>query len=136
MKLARLREMPVGEGGWIATVDNQRTRPVAGFPQVQADGRRRRFRRTADLVSYDFRDENELIRDFFATVEQACRQEGMLFEFETAKKILPMKSSIGAPRHGRGTVAGRVIARVARPARGAASPASGEHLAHLDCDNR
>jgi hypothetical protein len=54
-----------------------------GIPRVQAYDHRHRFRRAADLVSYDFRGADELICDFFAAVEQACRQEGVPFEFET-----------------------------------------------------
>ncbi len=33
-------------------------------------------------MPYDFRGADELICDFFAAVEQACRQEGVPFEFE------------------------------------------------------
>jgi hypothetical protein len=53
-----------------------------GIPRAQAYDHRHRFRRTVDLMSYDFRSADELIRDFFAAVEQACRQEGVPFEFE------------------------------------------------------
>jgi DNA-directed RNA polymerase specialized sigma24 family protein len=52
-----------------------------GVPRAQAYDHRHRFRRTAELAAYDFRGADELICDFFATVEQACRQEGVPFEF-------------------------------------------------------
>ena len=51
------------------------------MPRAQAYDHRHRFRRTAELVAYDFRGADELICDFFAAVEQACRQEGVPFEF-------------------------------------------------------
>ena len=52
-----------------------------GLPRAPAYDHRHRFRRTAELAAYDFRGADELICDFFATVEQACRQEGVPFEF-------------------------------------------------------
>lgn len=54
-----------------------------GIPRSQAYDHRHRFRRTADLMSYNSRGATELICDFFAAVEQACRQEGVPFEFES-----------------------------------------------------
>ncbi len=33
-------------------------------------------------MPYDYRGAEELICDFFAVVEMACRQEGVPFEFE------------------------------------------------------
>ena len=54
-----------------------------GIPRVQAYDHRHRFRRTAELVPYDYRGADELICDFFAAVETACRTEGVAFEFET-----------------------------------------------------
>ena len=53
-----------------------------GLPRVQAYDHRHRFRRTAELVPYDYQGTDELICDFFAAVEMACRQEGVPFEFE------------------------------------------------------
>ncbi len=53
-----------------------------GLPRVQAYDHRHRFRRTMELVSYDYRGADELICDFFAAVEMACRQEAVPFEFE------------------------------------------------------
>ncbi len=53
-----------------------------GVPRAQAYDHRHRFRRPAEPVSYDFRGADELICDFFAAVEQACRREGVPFEFE------------------------------------------------------
>lgn len=52
-----------------------------GVPRAQAYDHRHRFRRPAELVSYDFRGADELICDFFAAVEQACRQDGVPFAF-------------------------------------------------------
>ena len=34
-------------------------------------------------MPYDFRGADELICDFFAAVEQACRHEGVPFEFDS-----------------------------------------------------
>jgi hypothetical protein len=53
-----------------------------GLPRVQAYDHRHRFRRTKELVAYDYRGTDELICDFFAAVEMACRTEGAPFEFE------------------------------------------------------
>ena len=64
-----------------------------GIPRAQAYDHRHRFRRTADLVSYDFRGADELICDFFAAVEQACRQEGVPFEFEADEVEYVMEES-------------------------------------------
>ena len=64
-----------------------------GIPRAQAYDHRHRFRRTADLVSYDFRGADELICDFFAAVEQACRQEGVPFEFEADEVEYVMEAS-------------------------------------------
>lgn len=44
-----------------------------------------------ELVAYDFRGADELICDFFAAVEQACRQEGTPFEFEAEAVELEME---------------------------------------------
>jgi len=52
-----------------------------GVARAQAYDHRHRFKRTAELVAYDFRGADELIVDFFAAVEQACRQEGVAFDF-------------------------------------------------------
>jgi hypothetical protein len=43
---------------------------------------RHRFRRTRQLVAYEFQGADQLICDFFAAVEQACREEGVPFQFE------------------------------------------------------
>jgi hypothetical protein len=53
-----------------------------GVPLQQAYDHRHRFRRTAELVPYDFQGADALIGDFFAAVEQACRQESVPFAFE------------------------------------------------------
>ncbi len=67
-----------------------------GIPRAQAYDHRHRFRRTADLVSYCFQGADELICDFFASVEQACRQEGVPFEFE-ADEVEYLKEEDGGP---------------------------------------
>ena len=41
-----------------------------------------RFRRTKELVPYEFRGADELLCDFFTAVERACQQGGVAFEFE------------------------------------------------------
>lgn len=48
-----------------------------GVPRVQAYDHRHRFRRTSELVAYEFRGADELICDFFDHVERACRQDGV-----------------------------------------------------------
>lgn len=62
-----------------------------GVPRAQAYDHRHRFRRTAELVPYDIRGADELICDFFAAVEQACRQEDVPFEFEAEAVELDME---------------------------------------------
>jgi hypothetical protein len=52
-----------------------------GLPRALAYDHRHRFRRTAEMVPYDFRGADELICDFFDAVEQACRQESVAFDF-------------------------------------------------------
>jgi hypothetical protein len=52
-----------------------------GVPRATAFDHRHRFRRTQELVPYNFAGEDELICDFFAAVEQACRAEGVAFVF-------------------------------------------------------
>jgi len=57
-----------------------------GISRAQAYDHRHRFRRTKELLPYEFRGADELICDFFAAVEQACKREGIAFEFE-AKEV-------------------------------------------------
>lgn len=64
------------DGGRLLGFDN-----AHGVPRAQVYDHRHRFRRTAELVRYEFRGADELIRDFFAAAEQACRTEGIQFEF-------------------------------------------------------
>ncbi|MER2263690.1 toxin-antitoxin system TumE family protein [Methylobacterium oxalidis] len=52
-----------------------------GVPRRLTYDHRHRFRRTDELVPYAFVDADALICDFFAAVEQACRQEDVPFEF-------------------------------------------------------
>ncbi|WP_132257069.1 toxin-antitoxin system TumE family protein [Methylobacterium segetis] len=51
-----------------------------GLPRRSVYDHRHRFRRTDELVAYAFIDADTLICDFFAAVEQACREEGVPFE--------------------------------------------------------
>jgi hypothetical protein len=51
-------------------------------PRAQAYDHRHQFRRTLELVPYEFESADKLICDFFAAVEQACKQEDVPFEFE------------------------------------------------------
>lgn len=51
------------------------------MPRATAFDHRHQFRRTQELVRYNFVGEDELLCDFFAAVEQACRSEGVAFEF-------------------------------------------------------
>lgn len=53
-----------------------------GVPMSQAYDHRHRFRRTVELVPYDFQDADKLLCDFFEAVKRACEQEGDLFEFD------------------------------------------------------
>ena len=53
-----------------------------GVPRTETYDHRHRFRRTKEIVAYEFRGADELICDFFAAVERACKQEGVQFEFE------------------------------------------------------
>lgn len=62
-----------------------------GVPRAQAYDHRHHFRRTAELVPYEFRGADELICDFFAAIEQACRQEGVPFEFDVEEVELEME---------------------------------------------
>lgn len=54
-----------------------------GVPRAEVYDHRHRFRRPEQLVAYEFRGADELICDFFTAVEQACKEEGVPFEFET-----------------------------------------------------
>jgi hypothetical protein len=54
-----------------------------GLARAQVYDHRHRFRRTAELVPYDFESADKLICDFFDAVEHACKQEGHAFEFDT-----------------------------------------------------
>lgn len=67
-----------------------------GMSRVQAYDHRHRFRRTAELVPYNYQDADELVCDFFAAVEMACRQEGVPFEFEAEDVELEPEDDDGA----------------------------------------
>ena len=62
-----------------------------GVSRAQADDHRHRFRRPAELVPYEFAGADALICDFFAAVEQACRQSGEAFEFAAEEVELEME---------------------------------------------
>lgn len=66
-----------------------------GLPSIQAYDHRHRFRKTDELVSYKFSGADELICDFFNAVEQACRQEGVPFEFDSEEIELEMEDYDG-----------------------------------------
>src|ERR1700722_17179218 len=54
-----------------------------GIPRRHAYDHRHRFRRTTDLIPYQFVGTDELICDFFDEVERVCRLEGVPFAFDT-----------------------------------------------------
>lgn len=62
-----------------------------GVPRERTYDHRHRFRRAGELVPYDFRGADELICDFFAAVERACRQESTPFGFEAEDVELEME---------------------------------------------
>lgn len=62
-----------------------------GVPRALAFDHRHRFRRPDELVPYAFRGADELICDFFAAVERACRQEGVKFEFDATEVELELE---------------------------------------------
>lgn len=53
-----------------------------GIPRRLPYDHRHRFRRTADMVPYDFRGADQLLCDFFDEVERVCKAEGVPFEFD------------------------------------------------------
>ena len=53
-----------------------------GVPSQQAYDHRHRYRRTVEIVPYDFQDADKLLSDFFDEVRRACEQEGAPFEFD------------------------------------------------------
>jgi Family of unknown function (DUF6516) len=54
-----------------------------GLARTLVYDHRHRFRRAAELVPYEFKSADKLICDFFEAVENACKQEGLAFEFDT-----------------------------------------------------
>jgi hypothetical protein len=65
--------------------------------RAQALDHRHRFRRPDELVPYAFQGSDELICDFFAAVEQACRQEGVKFEFDATEVELEDENDAEVP---------------------------------------
>jgi uncharacterized protein DUF6516 len=53
-----------------------------GVGRALAYDHRHRFKRTKELMAYEFRGADELICDFFAAIERACATEGVAFEFD------------------------------------------------------
>ena len=53
-----------------------------GIPRRVVFDHRHRFRRTEEMVPYDYKDADTLIVDFFDLIEQAFRQEGIEFSFD------------------------------------------------------
>lgn len=64
-----------------------------GISCAQPYDHRHRFRRTKDLLLYEFRGADELICDFFAAVEQACEREGVALEFDAEEVELELEDS-------------------------------------------
>ena len=62
-----------------------------GVPRAVAFDHRHRFRRSEELVAYNFRGTDELLCDFFAAVERACESEGVAFEFDAEDVELEME---------------------------------------------
>jgi Family of unknown function (DUF6516) len=54
-----------------------------GVPRKHEYDHRHRFRKTNEILPYEFRGADELICDFFAAVERACAEEGVAFEFDS-----------------------------------------------------
>ena len=82
------------DGARLLGIDN-----AHGIGRAQAYDHRHRFRRAAELVRYDYRGADELICDFFAAVEQACRTEGVPFAFAAEEVDLDLEDEgeLGAP---------------------------------------
>lgn len=79
---------------------------LLGFDNAHGIGRhlaydhRHRFRRTMEVVPYDFRGADELLCDFFDAIERACRQEGIAFAFESAEVDVVMEQDDGTDEPG------------------------------------
>lgn len=63
-----------------------------GIPPAEVYEHRHRFRHPKQLVAYEFRGADELICDFFAAVEEACRRELVPFEFESDEVELEVEN--------------------------------------------
>ena len=55
-----------------------------GIPRAQTYDHRHRFKKTDELVPYEFSDADTLLCDFFNAVESACKAEGVAFDFVDA----------------------------------------------------
>ena len=88
-----IKESPITDGRpqgikYSFTLHDVDMTRLLGFDNAHAISRRQtydhrhRHRRPAELAPYEFRDADGLIGDFFDAVEQACRQEGVAFEFD------------------------------------------------------
>lgn len=65
------------DGTRLLGIDN-----AHGLPRRTLFDHQHRFRRTEQLVPYDYQDADTLICDFFDAVERALRQEGGAFTFD------------------------------------------------------
>lgn len=63
-----------------------------GIPRAEAYDHRHRFRRPKQVATYEFRGADELVCDFFAAVEAACKEEEVPFEFEADEIELEAES--------------------------------------------
>ena len=53
-----------------------------GIPRQLKHDHQHRFRKTHEVVPYEFRGADELLVDFFAAVERACTHEDVEFAFD------------------------------------------------------
>lgn len=67
-----------------------------GMPREEKYDHRHPFGSTRRLVPYDFLGADELICDFFTAVENACKQVGVAFEFDTEDVELDEETDDGS----------------------------------------
>lgn len=68
------------ENGWSIRIRVRETQVSEARPH----GIRYAFRKTDELVPYEFSDADTLLCDFFNAVEGACKAEGVAFDFVDA----------------------------------------------------
>jgi TATA-binding protein-associated factor Taf7 len=66
-----------------------------GISRCQLYDHKHRFRRTSELVPYEFIDADRLLVDFFEEVEKACRSEGVEFAFDEDETDLDEEAEHG-----------------------------------------